>query len=100
MDLLGRWSVVRHSMMVGELALGTLKNRTAVLDALGGLPVLASASDEEVAAFIEGRSLWGRGLSLVDAHLLASALLVPGTLLWTRDRRLRAAAGALAVDFV
>jgi hypothetical protein len=26
---------------------------------------------------------------LVDAHLLASTILTPGTSLWTRDKRLR-----------
>lgn len=99
-ELLGRWSVIRHPMVVGELALGTLKNRRAVLDALGGLPVVTAASHEEVAVFVEAHALWGKGLSLVDAHLLASALLSPGTLLWTRDRRLRSAADTLGVNYI
>jgi len=34
---------------------------------------------------------------LVDAHLLASVLLTPGARLFTRDRRLAAAASALGI---
>ncbi len=97
--LLDRWLVARHPMVVGELALGTLKDRKTVLDALGGLPAVTPASHEEVAVFVEAHALWGKGLSLVAAHLLASTLLSPGTLLWTRDRRLRSAAEGLAVNY-
>jgi len=35
--------------------------------------------------------LWGRGLSTVDVHLMAAVTLVPGTTLWTRDKRLMSA---------
>jgi len=38
--------------------------------------------------FIERRSLMGRGIGLVDVHLLASASLAAPARLWTRDRRL------------
>ena len=37
----------------------------------------------------------GRGIGYVDLHLLASTALTPGTLLWTRDKRLAAAAREL-----
>jgi len=51
----------------------------------------------EVSQLIESAQLYGRGLSLVDAHLLASVMLTPGSTLWTRDKRLAAIAGALGV---
>jgi predicted nucleic acid-binding protein len=35
------------------------------------------------------------GVGYVDAHLLASARLTPDTFLWTRDKRLLAAADRL-----
>jgi predicted nucleic acid-binding protein len=44
---------------------------------------------EEVLDFIERDALHGRGIGYVDAHLLASARLTAGALLWTRDGRLR-----------
>ena len=43
-----------------------------------------------------------KGLSPVDAHLLGSVLLSPGTRLWTRDKHLKASAtqiGAVTVDW-
>jgi hypothetical protein len=49
---------------------------------------MAVASDEEVLHFVEERALFGRGIGYVDAHLLASLHLTPGTQLWTRDQRL------------
>lgn len=38
---------------------------------------------------MEAHTLYGQGLGLVDAHLLASATLAPGTTLWMRNKRLR-----------
>lgn len=46
---------------------------------------------------VEERHLWGRGLSAVDASLLASAVVTPGVSLWTRDKRLRQAAHDVGV---
>jgi hypothetical protein len=37
------------------------------------------------------------GISYADVHLLASVLLTPGSLLWSGDKRLMAAAAALDV---
>jgi hypothetical protein len=48
-----------------------------------------------VLAFVEQHRLFGRRIGYVDAHLLASVALMPGTALWTHDRRLLAAALAL-----
>jgi predicted nucleic acid-binding protein len=86
-------------MVVGELAMGNLKNRTVLLAAMRGLPIAPVATHDEVSQLIEIRVLYGRGLSLIDAHLLASVLLAPGTLLWTRDRRLRDMAEQFGVEY-
>jgi predicted nucleic acid-binding protein len=58
------------------------------LESLKGFPVL---THDEVMALVDGRQLWGRGLSAVDVHLLGSVMLVGGSRLWTRDKRLLAA---------
>lgn len=50
------------------------------------------ARPEEVLQLVGDNRLWGRGLGLVDAHLLAALRLEPGQRLWTRDRRLDRAA--------
>ena len=74
--------------MIEELALGSIRQRDrvlALLESLQGFPVLTR---EEVMALVDGRQLWGRGLSAVDVHLLGSVMLVGGARLWTRDTRL------------
>jgi predicted nucleic acid-binding protein len=96
-DLLGRGAVAQHPLVIGELALGTLRDRELVLDLLLNLPRLPSASHDEVLYLVESRKLFGRGLSLVDAHLLASTLLEPSAAIWTRDRRLHAAGEGLGI---
>ena len=95
--LLDAGRVLAHPFVIGELALGSFRQRDAIVQALRGLPPSIVASDEEVLAFIEGHRLFGLGIGYVDAHLLAAALLTPGAALWTRDRRLREAANRLAV---
>jgi predicted nucleic acid-binding protein len=88
-------AIVCHPMVVAEIALGSLKARTRVLGLLDGLATLPVAEPDEIRRMIEIRSIHGRGIGYVDAALLASCLLVPGTRLWTRDRRLGVVAGEL-----
>ena len=89
--------VVCHPWVIAELALGTLKARETVLALLDGLPALPVASVDEVRGMIEARGLAGSGIGFVDAGLVASCLLVPGTTLWTRGRRLGRVAEGLAI---
>ncbi|GAB7145790.1 type II toxin-antitoxin system VapC family toxin [Mycobacterium riyadhense] len=79
-----------YQFVIEELSLGSIKQRDYVLGLLADLyrfPVLAH---DEVLQLVDGRRLWGRGLSAMDVHLLGSAALVRGAHLWTRDRRLKA----------
>jgi len=93
--LLGDASVLVHSFVIGEVALGSLRNRETVLSSLAGLPTATEASHDEVLHFIDAHALMGRGIGYVDAHLLASTLLTSGARLWTGDRRLAAVAAEL-----
>lgn len=95
--LLERSEVLTHSMILGELALGSIGPRQALLDSLAALPRSVEASHDEVRYLIEARGLHGRGIGLVDAHLLASVILTPEARLWTRDRRLGEVARELDV---
>lgn len=81
-----------HPLIITELALGTLKSRSQVLSLLDDLPKAPSVKNEEIRGLIEYRKLYGRGIGVVDLHLIASCLLAPGTSLWTGDRRLNAVA--------
>lgn len=98
--MLERFLVLQHPMVRGELALGTFARRQSVLDADAGLPQSTIASHEEVLAAVEMHGLHGHCLSLVGAHLLVATLLTDGARLWTRDKRLRAAAGEIGVEYV
>lgn len=85
--LLGIGQVLTHAFVVGELALGSLRQRDIVLRSLLDLPQAVQASDDEALAFIERHALAGLGIGYVDVHLLASARLTAACL-WTRDKRL------------
>ncbi len=97
-DLLETGRVLAHSFVTGELALGSLRQRRTVLESLRDLPQATVAGNDEVMMLIEREQLYGLGIGFVDAHLLAAARLTPGTLLWTRDRRLRQAATRLGLS--
>lgn len=79
--------VLGHPHVVGELACGNLRNRSAILGYLGDLPPAAVATHQEALACIERNGLQGKGLGWTDVHLLASALLTPARL-WTLDAAL------------
>ncbi len=95
--LLDAGRVLTHPFVIGELALGVLRQRKAVLTALLDLPSSIVATDAEVLGFSDRHALFGRGVGYVDVHLLASARLTGGAELWTSDRRLRDVADALGV---
>lgn len=82
-----------HPVVIGELALGSLRDRAAVLALLAAQRQAAVATHDDIMAMVERHRLFSMGVSYTDAHLLASALLGRGATLWTRDKRLRAAAG-------
>lgn len=93
-DLLLKDEVVCHPVVIGELACGNLKQRTELLALLHALPTVERVSDDEILFFIEQHRLSGRGLGLVDVHILASCV-ISQTPLWTLDARLQQAAKEL-----
>ena len=97
-QLLEQEEALLHSFVLGELACGNLKNRREITALLHALPSATKADDDEVLFFIERHTLMGRGIGLVDMHLLA-ACHMNGCLLWTKDRRLRTVAGEMNIEF-
>ena len=73
--LLAAGRVLMHPYVLGEVGLGNLKNRAAVLGAMSDLPLAVAATDDEVLRFIDARALFGLGIGYIDAHLLAAAML-------------------------
>ena len=96
--LLGKGQVLAHAFVLGEVALGNLANRDTVLAALRGLPQAQVATDSEVQQLITTEKLYGTGIGYIGAHLLASARLWVGALLWTRDKRLSAVSADLGLN--
>lgn len=86
-----------HPLVIGELAMGNLRQRATIIERLRDLPQAKVATDEETLDFVSRERLYGLGIGYIDAHLIASTRLTPGARLWTRDRRLAAVAARLGV---
>jgi len=89
-SLLENGRVPMNPMVRGELACGSLGNRTELLDLLGRLPQAPTATDEEALVLIDNHPMMGRGIGFIDVHLLASVALDGAARLWTADERLGA----------
>jgi predicted nucleic acid-binding protein len=96
-NLLSQELVYCHPFIISELACGHLHNRNEILDLMRELPAATQATDQDVLIFIEKHRLAGKGLGIVDIHLLASTSL-SGLLIWTEDKRMRLVARHLHID--
>ena len=94
--LLESGHVQTHQLVIGELACGRFQSRQEKFTLLRRLPVLPTVDHDEAIAFLEHHNLAAGGLGWIDVHLLASARLT-GSELWTRDRKLAAAACSVHV---
>ena len=94
---LNQGKIVIHPFIIAELALGSLKDRTKTLALLNRLPHVRVAQLNEIRTMIEARRLYSLGIGLTDAHLIASVLINPPTLLWTRDKQLRKVTETLGI---
>ena len=97
-SLLEQENIVLHPFVLGELACGNLGNRKEIIALLHALPVATRADDDEILFFIERHALMGRGVGLIDVHILASCLM-DSCLLWTRDKRLRGMATDMGIEY-
>jgi predicted nucleic acid-binding protein len=86
---LGAGNILVHPFVIGEIALSHLRQRDLVVRMLQRQRPAVVAAHNEVMQLIDVEKLFGLGIGYVDAHLLASARLTPGSSLWTRDKRLR-----------
>jgi predicted nucleic acid-binding protein len=97
--LLLKENVLMHPFVLGEVAMGHIHKRNLVLGTLSVFETARIAREEEVLDFLSTHKLYGRGIGYIDVHLLTSVKLTPGTLLWTRDKRLLAAASGLGIAY-
>ena len=90
-------NVLGHPWVTGELALGNLAQREAILGLLASLPQAITATPEEILTLIETHAFNGVGIGYVDAQLIASARLTADATLWTLDKRLAKVAHGLGI---
>ena len=85
-QLLENSRVLIHPFIIGEIALGSLKERATRLRDLHELPQIVLLPDDVVLHAIDERRLFSTGIGYVDAHLLVSTLVSPDVTIWTRDK--------------
>jgi|SRR5436305_11542379 len=88
--------VAAHELVAGELLVGDRGGRREFLAVYDQIHRASTVPHAEVIEFVRHRKLNGRGISWVDVHLLASAL-VSRVRLWTADSRLETVAAELGV---
>ncbi len=81
--------VVIHPFVIGEIACGSIKNRTQILNLLQSLQQVQVSQHTEVLFLLKAHKLFSKGIGWVDLHLLSAALIaeIP---LWTKDKKLQA----------
>ena len=95
--LLQNNQVAMHPFLAAELALGSLHDRLSTLAKFDHMPQVRVVELRDVRRMIETRGLYSKGIGLTDAHLIASCLAAPGTLLWTSDTSLGKVAESLGI---
>lgn len=98
-DMLEQRQILTHAHVIGEIMLGQFADRRLIRELFLNLETCAVASQGEILDFIESLKLFGRGIGLVDVHLLAAARLSSAKLL-THDKRLREVASDLGLNAV
>ena len=98
-DLLMNTRVVMHPLVLGEIAMGSIRNRTQVLDDASDLPHVRQVPHQDVYHMIERFNLSGTGIGFVDAHLLAAVRASGDLRLWARDKRLMKQATRLEIAY-
>ncbi len=87
-ELLETNRVTIHNLIEGELCVGNIKNRSKFLDLLQSVKRTSEINREVLFLLIEKEELFGMGLSIIDVHIYAAAL-VDNLFVWTSDKNLR-----------
>jgi len=95
---LAQKQILMHPAVIGELAVGNLRDRAATLSMLRALPRSRVGTTDECLTAIERFALHGRGIGWIDVQLLVAARLSQSQL-WALDRPLRLAATRLGITF-
>jgi predicted nucleic acid-binding protein len=85
--------------VIGEVMVGSLRDRIGVRQFLLKLPGASEATFSEILKMLEMRRLHGCGLQWNDVLLLAAAKLSSARI-WTRDKRLAVAAEEYGIGWI
>ncbi len=99
MELLRNNAVYIHTLVIGELACGSISDRAERLKDWDALPHLPESKNGKVIQYIETQNLMSRGIGLVDAHLLYAVEKSYNVKLWSRDQKLHSVATDLGVEY-
>lgn len=97
-ELIKRGRVLTCRCVVGEVMVGSLRDRAGIRQFFLKLPFATEATFVEALKMLEMRRLHGRGLQWNDILVLAAAKLSSARL-WTRDKRLAAAAEEFGIGW-
>ena len=86
-ELLDDGDIMIHPFVIGELALGQLRNRAEIISLMEKLPQAPTLTQNDLLTLIENHKLWGSGIGWVDLNILGSSLITD-TLVWTLDKSL------------
>ena len=98
-SLLANSKIIIHSVIIGELATGNLRQRADTLQWLSSLPRIPDVDFTDCMTFIETEKLHGLGIGWGDVQLFAALHRDQSAKLWTLDRRLATAAAKLSLAF-
>ena len=86
-----------HPFVIGEFAVGNLKDRAKTLKYFRRLEQPSIPADDEVHYLLESRQMYGRGIGWIGLHILAAAKL-SGWSLYTADTAMAAAARQIGIE--
>ena len=98
-DLSKKDRVLTCRCVIGEVMVGSLRDRIGVRQFLLKLPSASEATFSEILKMLEMRRLHGCGLQWNDVLLLAAAKLSSARI-WTRDKRLAVAAEEYGIGWI
>jgi predicted nucleic acid-binding protein len=96
--LMRQQAILGHDLVYGELLIGDRGTRSPLLERLTKAIAAPTVTHDKMISFVRDRRLMAQGLSWIDAHLLAAALVAHARL-WTADDALQQAAIGLGIGY-
>ena len=63
--------IIMHPFVVGEIAMGSIKQRARTIQRMNELPMMRLATATHIAMLVEAHKLWGVGVQYIDTGFFA-----------------------------